>query len=253
MKKSFSFNGSTYKWFTFKQLGVCRKFQRSLDKQHVNRITRVYHPDLFDAPLVCILPDGSKHVANGQHSLEVYQRMNPNATGLYCRVTTLDPDTAFNLKNTNNKAVTNNLTFWVSYGYGRPTELAIERICNSHGITLQRKGSAKMGHTLAVARLREFYLSLGEELFTKCIKLLTQCFRVHGQKNVVQSSALRSNFLRGWFDFVAKQPPRTTGRIKRGIADSRLSSGDILDMAKISKSSSTRHTLIANILCDLCR
>jgi len=253
MPKSYTLNGSLHKWFKFSELRIIRDYQRALDKRHVAKIKKVYHADLLDFPLVCIMSNGDVHIANGQHSIEVYMAMNPQTKGMYCRVTTLDPDEAFRLKNTNNKKVSADILFWTSYHYGRPAPLAVERICNKYGIFLQKSGALRFSHTSRVALLLNYYWELGPEKFEKYIKLLSHCFRVLDTRSDVQREALQSAFNRGFMDFAAKQPPNSVRKIKQSIADSRRSAADILNKAmKIKGSSGSKHAGVASILRKMC-
>jgi len=241
-----------YRWFSFKKLGVVRKYQRPLDKAHVKRILKHYHPDLNDPPLVCILRNGELHVCNGQHSIEAFKDANPQATGRYCVVTQLKPDEAFILKNTNNKTVSGDQRFWISYGCNRSTPLAIERICKKYGIVLQKPGPQKPGHCQRVHRLQQYYVKYGANKFEKCIKLLAQCFRAVGSRTRVQDSALQSAFLVGFMNFAGTDAPRDFAKIKRTLKDARWNSDDILSKAFEISNSGARYAAIEAVLNDIC-
>jgi len=165
----------------------------------------------------------------------------------------MDPDLAFQLKNTNNKKVSADTRFWTSYNYERPAPRAIERICNTYGIQLQISGTQKPSHCLRVHRLLEYYLAWGEHKFEKCIKLLAQCFRANGSRKRVQDDALQSAFLRGFLDYAGTSLPRDFRKIKRALADSRLNSADIISKAiEIKDSSGARHSAVGIVLRRIC-
>jgi len=253
MNKDISLNGSRHRWFTFKKLRVILRLQRKLDKGHLKRILAKYHVDLVDIPLVCIMPGGDLHVANGQHTIEAYKIENPSEVGMYCRVTMLDPDIAFNLKNSGNKNVTLNQQFWTSHGFGRAFATTIETTCLRYGIHLQKFGRPRANHVVSVARLLELYTD-NPAKFDKRMAVLGKCFMSSHTHGMIDAKALSSAFLTGFTDFLTRRNPPSLTKIKKVLKDHPMVASKICQEATVyASSSSNRKQYISQVLVDLCR
>jgi len=251
MNRAFTANRKKLQWFPFTKLRVDPELQRELDLAHVNRIVEQFEDDLSSFPLVCRLRGGDIHVADGQHTIKSYKLKHPQDKGMHCIVTTLPPDTVFNLLNSLRKAVTANQRFWTCYGYGRPDQTAVVEICAKHGIEVQRgKGRPTANGTKAAAKLLELYRD-NPNLFERRIKILAKRFR--SEPNLIAGSALTSEFIHGYADFITRRNPSELRKVDQKLEFCRLTADDIRSIAhRDAKSSSTRFQVVSQKLSQIC-
>lgn len=163
-------------WVPIAQIKVNPVAQRELDSAFVDKLVASFDPDAVGVVLVN-KKDGTYHVIDGQHRVEMFCRMGWNDQQIQCEVfedlTDAEEAVIFRSRNTR-RAVTALADYRVAITAGDVDACEIDRVVRASGLTVT--GDKSPGGIRAVGALRKVYNRSDSATLGRTLRILRDAY-----------------------------------------------------------------------------
>lgn len=190
-----------YKFVNPSLLKVETTYQRELNGNKVNKIVKNWNDDVFNAPKVCKRDDGLYYIFDGQHSVAAHKIVKGENEPILCKVyknlTWEDEKNLFVTQNGVCSQVNKAQILRAEFNGKNPIVVGMVDACARLGFIVDFNHSNGQNRIVAVSALFNTYVLLGENRFTKVLRILRLAW--DGDPD-----SLAAGFIKGLAVFVKK-------------------------------------------------